>query len=465
MDVTTTCQKKLLNDRAEALRKQMSPSFDQEAPIDELKPKSCGYIKRSQSMPLSLDVLERKCLEYAQYLESCQLLLTQVLTEYQSQPTTHDEILRSIECLLSIRDIAQHFDRRARCVCVFLPLHMPICNLITFCVIPSLMADEIYIHAPKKLAPTLRKVLTVLELKHFFPNISAVEGEQRQFVENYVSDAEVTIFAGKLDDAREIQQRTKPDSLFLFNGQGWNPFVVAADANVDLAVFRAVRLRTHNSGQDHRGPDTILVHDSIVHEFLDLLKSELDQVIKVGSYSDPEVTVGPLIEDEAVLELASKFREYRDYIKYGGTINFAASIVYPTVIVCPLSERTSFDQVSSPVFFINTYTDDSELDTYFGDRRYEANEMYISLFGTSSYAEELQTSTLLRERTAWGVTIGNKEYGGAGHGASFAALNGACIARPILAPREISRFLKYVPAQSDDPSSEEETGLCEENRA
>src|SRR3569833_2571351 len=113
MDDTTTCQKKLLNDRAEALRKQMSPSFDQEAPIDELKPKSCGYIKRSQSMPLSLDVLERKCLEYAQYLESCQLLLTQVLTEYQSQPTTHDEILRSIECLLSIRDIAQHGGRGA----------------------------------------------------------------------------------------------------------------------------------------------------------------------------------------------------------------------------------------------------------------------------------------------------------------------------------------------------------------
>lgn len=263
-------------------------------------------------------------------------------------------------------------------------------------------------------------------------------------MQGYVANADVTIFTGKESNARKVLSKTKKDSLFLFNGWGCNPIVVAPDAHLDLAVEKTVEAKTFNSGQDCAGPDDILVHKDIAEKFLTRLELAIAKV-KVGSYTDPEVTVGRIADEEGLVHIASLLYKHGEEITLGGTLDFAKSIVYPTVIVSSLSKTTNYQEFFSPVFFVNIYDEDSQLSTYFEDPRYAANGMYVSLFGSSPYVDTLQRSIVYREKTILDVESGNSAYGGFSYGASFVATQGKIEARPILIPLEIFKFLEKRP--------------------
>jgi succinate-semialdehyde dehydrogenase/glutarate-semialdehyde dehydrogenase len=75
--------------------------------------------------------------------------------------------------------------------------------------------------------------------------------------------------------------------------------MVFDDADLDEAVAGAVLCKFRNSGQTCISANRILVQDTIHDAFVEKL---LDAVrdLKVGLGTDPDVKVGPLIEDEAV---------------------------------------------------------------------------------------------------------------------------------------------------------------------
>jgi succinate-semialdehyde dehydrogenase/glutarate-semialdehyde dehydrogenase len=77
------------------------------------------------------------------------------------------------------------------------------------------------------------------------------------------------------------------------------PFLVFDDADLDEAVAGAVLCKFRNSGQTCISANRILVqdmiHDAFVEKLLDAVRG-----LKVGLGTDPDVKVGPLIEDEAV---------------------------------------------------------------------------------------------------------------------------------------------------------------------
>jgi succinate-semialdehyde dehydrogenase / glutarate-semialdehyde dehydrogenase len=77
------------------------------------------------------------------------------------------------------------------------------------------------------------------------------------------------------------------------------PFLVFDDADLDEAVAGAVLCKFRNSGQTCISANRILVQDTVHDAFVEKL---LDAVrgLKVGLGTDPDVKVGPLIEDEAV---------------------------------------------------------------------------------------------------------------------------------------------------------------------
>jgi succinate-semialdehyde dehydrogenase/glutarate-semialdehyde dehydrogenase len=80
------------------------------------------------------------------------------------------------------------------------------------------------------------------------------------------------------------------------------PFIVFDDADLDDAVAGAVLCKYRNSGQTCISANRILVQDSVHDEFLHRL-TEAVTALKVGAGTEPDVSVGPLIDDQALAKV------------------------------------------------------------------------------------------------------------------------------------------------------------------
>jgi succinate-semialdehyde dehydrogenase/glutarate-semialdehyde dehydrogenase len=80
------------------------------------------------------------------------------------------------------------------------------------------------------------------------------------------------------------------------------PFIVFDDADLDAAVDGALLCKYRNSGQTCISANRILVQDSVHDEFLQRLTSAV-LGLSVGAGSEPEVNVGPLIDDQALAKV------------------------------------------------------------------------------------------------------------------------------------------------------------------
>jgi succinate-semialdehyde dehydrogenase/glutarate-semialdehyde dehydrogenase len=80
------------------------------------------------------------------------------------------------------------------------------------------------------------------------------------------------------------------------------PFIVFEDADLDEAVAGAVLCKYRNSGQTCISANRILVQDSVHDEFLRRL-TERVSALKVGAGTEPDVGVGPLIDDQALAKV------------------------------------------------------------------------------------------------------------------------------------------------------------------
>src|SRR6266508_1241536 len=77
------------------------------------------------------------------------------------------------------------------------------------------------------------------------------------------------------------------------------PFIVFDDADLDEAVAGALICKYRNSGQTCISANRILVQDSVHDEFLQRL-TEAVTALEVGAGMEPDVKVGPLIDDQAL---------------------------------------------------------------------------------------------------------------------------------------------------------------------
>jgi succinate-semialdehyde dehydrogenase/glutarate-semialdehyde dehydrogenase len=94
------------------------------------------------------------------------------------------------------------------------------------------------------------------------------------------------------------------------------PFIVFEDADLDEAVAGAVLCKYRNSGQTCISANRILVQDSVHDEFVDRLTAAVNG-LKVGAGTEPDVDVGPLIDEQA---LAKVERHVADALKGGAEL-------------------------------------------------------------------------------------------------------------------------------------------------
>ena len=80
---------------------------------------------------------------------------------------------------------------------------------------------------------------------------------------------------------------------------GAAPLIVFEDADLNLAVAETIKGKFRNSGQTCVCPNRVYVHASIAETYANRLAAEVAK-LKVGNAFEPDVKVGPLIEDKAL---------------------------------------------------------------------------------------------------------------------------------------------------------------------
>jgi succinate-semialdehyde dehydrogenase/glutarate-semialdehyde dehydrogenase len=94
------------------------------------------------------------------------------------------------------------------------------------------------------------------------------------------------------------------------------PFIVFDDADLDEAVAGALLCKYRNSGQTCISANRILVQDSVHDDFVGRL-TEAVRGLKVGAGTEPDVNVGPLIDEPALSKVE---RHVADAIEGGAEL-------------------------------------------------------------------------------------------------------------------------------------------------
>ncbi len=375
--------------------------------------------------------------EFADRLEDCADAVVDLLVGYESYATARDEIERTLSCLRNLGREFPGLEARVSRISSFLPLNQPLYGLTLFGIVPSLMATkQVFVRPPVVAWRIVREIARKLKIAESFPRIEILEVERSRFLDGYVRVSDVVSFVGRYDNALKVLAACSRDALFLFNGAGVNPFVVGADADLELAARKIVEVKTYNSGQDCAAPDAVLVHEEVADRFLAGMIEEL-RGIGVGEYHDRENRVGPLVDPAATLNAIQFLQKRQSSVVFGGLVDAARNIVYPAIVTGSLPEERSYEELYAPVFFLGRFRDEEDLLAYFDDSRYLNNAMYASVFGEIPGKHRIRRTVLLENRTVLDIEQGNTAFGGFGPRANFVSSRGKVTVRPVLISREI----------------------------
>jgi succinate-semialdehyde dehydrogenase/glutarate-semialdehyde dehydrogenase len=172
-------------------------------------------------------------------------------------------------------------------------------------------------------------------------------------------------FTGSTEVGRKLIEQSADQILRVSMELGGNaPFLVFADADLDAAVEGALLAKMRNVGEACTAANRFHVHESIADEFAARMAKRMG-AMKVGRGTEPDVDVGPLIDEaqrEKVAELVG------DAIDHGAQVLLGASRVdrpgyffQPTVLAgVPAQARLLAEEIFGPVAPVATFSTDEE---------------------------------------------------------------------------------------------------------
>jgi len=424
-------------------------------------------MKHTPYTPLHFSKIAQSARHLARIIEVRLEDLTNILLTYESHEVVRDEVARTLDLLKHLKENKKYFQLRIGTITTFLPRNQPLYAFACFAVIPSLMASEVIFRIPHSMRAFFPEMFRLLEISKLFPNITISINERLDFLKSRsallvdprtgesrpITDA--VIFTGTPAHADRLRLIFDRRTLFITNGAGHNPVVISKNADLSKALEAVLILQFYNQGQDCAAPSAILVHKSIVVDFLRMLRENVRD-IKVGHYEDRSCRVGPISDPDDLVRIQKFFIDNRAWLDPStpGVIRTQDAIVEPTIIYKPLVQGGNFSEIFAPIVFVQEYMDDKELKLYFEHKDYVKNAMYVTLYGTSMYIKNLInrpiSGKILHDKSTFihnthlhapGVERGTKAYGGYGYGASNLSINGKIIAMPTLPQRDIYRYI------------------------
>ncbi|CDW82260.1 succinate-semialdehyde dehdyrogenase [Stylonychia lemnae] len=117
-------------------------------------------------------------------------------------------------------------------------------------------------------------------------------------------------FVGSTQGGKKVAElcgRHMKKSVFELGGS--DAFIVLEDADLDLAVQKAIIARLHTSGQACNNAKRFMIHAQVYDEFVQKLKAGLDKHIKIGDPLDMTTTIGPLSSQRAKEGLTNQIQK------------------------------------------------------------------------------------------------------------------------------------------------------------
>lgn len=163
---------------------------------------------------------------------------------------------------------------------------------------------------------------------------------------------------------------------------GKSPCIVDKTADIGLAARRIVWGKFINAGQTCIAPDFLIVHNSIIDDFLLLLVKEIELLYSKNFITSPYY--GRIINSTAFEKLVNLLDEKEIY--FGGQIDksklyFSPTILYPISLDCKAMQ----EEIFGPILPILTFDNDSDLDKYYPKEK----PLSLYLFGDNSWARKI----------------------------------------------------------------------------
>lgn len=182
-------------------------------------------------------------------------------------------------------------------------------------------------------------------------------------------------FTGSTEVGRTLIAQAADTVLRVSMELGGNaPFLVFPDADLDKAVDGALAAKFRNIGQACTAANRFIVHEQIAEQFAERLTTRV-AAMKIGRGTEAGVTIGPLIDDDAVTktgELVTDATDRGAVLRTGGSpLDGPGSFYRPTVLtgVAPGS-RLLREEIFGPVLAISTFATEDEAVRLANDTEY-----------------------------------------------------------------------------------------------
>ena len=365
----------------------------------------------------------------------------EILTDVVSYSAAEAELAASMKALAgAAREIETWQPRAVEQMAVFMPSNIVLYAYVLNLVIPSLFVRQIDFRPSSYVTEQTSRLHALLAPVHGLPlRLRCVS--QRAFMEESVRAANVVVFTGTYANAERIKLQLRKDQLYVFFGQGVNPFVVGEHAEIGAAARDLVAVRMFNTGQDCMGPDAIFVHRSVADDFMRALRAELKALV-FGSSKDPNADYCPIYYPSTLDSLSKYFISNARFISSGGVVDYSLKKIEPTVLYGTLEQRPEIVEFFGPVFNVIRYDSDEALIGELGKDFYKERAMGASVYGSEVLADFLRSRhSVSVDETLFDIEDGNAPFGGYGPMANYAQYQGRLRIAPMLISQVVSDLM------------------------
>ena len=172
-------------------------------------------------------------------------------------------------------------------------------------------------------------------------------------------------FTGSTEVGRRLVEQSAQQLLRMSMELGGNaPFLVMADADLDAAVDGAMLAKMRNMGEACTAANRFLVHDSVAEDFTRRLAERMSG-LRVGRGTDPDVQVGPLVDEASRDKVSSLVQDAVDVgakvLTGGEAVGSRGWFYAPTVLSDVPHDATLLEEeIFGPVAPVVRFSDTAE---------------------------------------------------------------------------------------------------------
>src|SRR5690554_5373481 len=142
------------------------------------------------------------------------------------------------------------------------------------------------------------------------------------------------------------------------------PFIVFDDADLDSAVDGAMIAKFRNIGQACTAGNRFIVHESVADEFAERITERVN-AFTIGRGTEDGVTIGPLIDSDAVAKVAALVD---DAVQRGAHVHTGGSAIegdgnfFQPTVISGVSDGSDIltEEIFGPVLSIASFTDEAD---------------------------------------------------------------------------------------------------------